>query len=304
MTVFDFNEIPAEGERWLQFARDFMQHLGFHIETPSYRDAENVFDFCAVEHVPGKFNLLPFRWLVSCRHKASMRTSVKESEEANVLERVLRCRADGFIGFYSSQVSPALEYRLSELKAGAQIRDYRFFDAKVLAGYLSTPEFGRIVSRYFPNHAKTHGVLHLVAEEYLPICCENCNTDLLQALFAEDRKGVLVSLRRQKKSVDEMEVVADMYTACKGACDEELQSKYCRGTTLNAAGWVDLSDLVKPSFFLERLITMIDQIGNDEVTFSAAALEKEKYLIRALAQYVLRESGDGEKRPRKVQFNG
>ncbi|MDR0338347.1 MAG: hypothetical protein LBI18_14830, partial [Planctomycetaceae bacterium] len=89
MNLFDFTEIPADGERWVRFAKDFLQLFGFHIETPPYRDTENIFDFVAVEQIPGKFNYHPFRWLVSCRHKAATRTAVKENEEADILERLL-----------------------------------------------------------------------------------------------------------------------------------------------------------------------------------------------------------------------
>ena len=305
MNMFDFNEIPAEGERWMLFAKDFMQQLGFHIESPPHRDPDGKYDFVAVEQVPGKFNLLPFRWLVSCQHKASTRTAVKESDEIDILERVLRCRADGFIGFYSTPISASLENRIAELKDKAQIKDYRLFDAKSLESYLTSPAFGRVVARYFPGYVKTYGVLHLVGDEYLPIRCEHCNKDLLEAVFNSGPQGVVVGLRRRKKALDEMEVVADLYAACKGTCDEQLQSKYCNGTTLDAAEWIEIFNLVSPPMFLERLMALVDRLGNDEVIFSPQALEKEKYLIRALAQYVLRDFADGERQwSRKVTFNG
>ncbi|MDR3196708.1 MAG: hypothetical protein LBU34_02465 [Planctomycetaceae bacterium] len=289
MNLFDFTEIPVDGERWVRFAKDFLQLFGFHIETPAYRDTENVFDFCAVEQIPGKFNYHPFRWLVSCRHKAATRTAVKESDETDILERLLRSRADGFIGFYSTAVSPPLEFYLTELKNKFQIKDYRIIDAKFLETYLETPGFARIAFRYFPNYAQTHQILHLIEDDYLPILCEHCRKDLLKALFTEDQQGVIVRLRRRQNTHEETAVIADIYVACKGDCDVELQAKYCNGTNLNAVSWTHLSDLVSSPAFLDWTLSLIRKIGTDEFTYTTSALEKELYLLKAFAQYTLRE---------------
>lgn len=305
MVMIDFNEIPAEGERWLQFAQEFMQQLGFHTEMPAYRDPENANDFCAVEQVRGRFNVHPFRWLVSCRHKTATRTAVKESEEASILDRVLRCKADGFLGFYSTPVSPALGFYLSELKAGGQIKDYRFFDSKFIENFLTTPGFGRIASRYFPNYSKTYRPIDVSSDEYLPILCDHCGVDLLETLFSEDRQGVAVRLQRRRTEPDEMQYISDVYFACKGECDEQLQSKYCNGSHLSAASWLELSDLTIPVVYLEQICVLLDQIGKDEASFSTSAIEKEEYLIRALGQRTLRESTEGEKqKAAKIKSDG
>ncbi len=120
MQSIDFSEIPAEGDRWGQFAREFMLELGFHVDpangSAGSGNGANGGDFCATEQIQGKFNFHPFRWLVSPKHKAATRTAVRESEEADILERVLAARADAFLGFYSTPVSPALSASLSELK--------------------------------------------------------------------------------------------------------------------------------------------------------------------------------------------
>ncbi|MDR0335664.1 MAG: hypothetical protein LBI18_01090 [Planctomycetaceae bacterium] len=289
MNLFDFTEIPADGERWVRFAKDFLQLFGFHIETPPYRDTENIFDFVAVEQIPGKFNYHPFRWLVSCRHKAATRTAVKENEEADILERLLRSRADGFIGFYSTSVSSPLEFYLAELKNSLLIKDYRILDAKFLETHLATPGFAKIAFQYFPNYAQMHQILHLVEDEYLPILCEHCRKDLLKTLFTENQEGVIVRLRRRKGNHEETTVIANIYAACKGNCDAELQTKYCNGTNLNAVSWTDLSDLVASPIFLDWTLSLLRKIGTDEFTYTTAALDKEIYLLKALAQYVLRE---------------
>lgn len=295
MVLIDFNEIPAEGERWMQFARDFMQNLGFHVELPSYRGAENAFDLYATEQIRGTFNLQPFRWLVSCRHKAATRTAVKESEEIDILERVLRCKADGFIGFYSTPASSALNLHLSELKKNGHLKDYRLFDAKCIESYLVTPAFSRIATRFFPNYAQTHRIVHLFQDAYFPVRCGHCDKDLLESLLQENHQGVVVRLRRRREESDELEVISEVYFACKGSCDERLQAKYCTGNLLSAAAWANIADLIMPPVFLERVAALIDQLGKDQTIFSPQALAKEDYLIRALAQVVLRESSKEEK---------
>jgi hypothetical protein len=303
MNLFDFTEIPADGEYWVRFAKDFLQLFGFHIETPSYRDTENVFDFCAVEQVSGKFNYHPFRWLVSCRHKAATRTAVKESDESNILERLLRCRADGFIGFYSTPIAPALEFYLTELKNRFLVKDYRILDAKFLEMYLAAPGFARIAFRYFPNYAQTHQVLHLVENDYLPILCEHCRKDLLKTLFTENQESVLVRLRHRKETPQEAEVIANIYVACKGDCDAKLQAKYCSGKKLNTVGWTALSDLTDSSAFLDWTLSLLRKIGTDEFTYTTSALEKELYLLKAVAQYTLRESnGKNTLSAQKITF--
>jgi hypothetical protein len=303
MNLFDFTEIPADGERWVRFARDFLQLFGFHIETPAYRDAENVFDFCAIEQILGKFNSHPFRWLVSCRHKAATRTAVKESEETDILERLLRSRADGFLGFYSTTVSPALEFYLAELKNRFLIKDYRILDAKFLEMYLAAPGFARISFRYFPNYAQTHPILHLVENDYVPILCEHCRKDLLKTLFTKDQEGVIVRLRRRKETPTETEIIANIYVACKGDCDAELQAKYCNKTDLNTVGWTALSDIVDSSAFLDWTLSLLRKIGTDEFTYTTSALEKELYLLKAIAQYTLREpTGKTVTSAQKIMF--
>jgi hypothetical protein len=202
---------------------------------------------------------------------------------------VLRCRADGFFGFYSTQASPALEFYLTELKKQSQIKDFRILDSKFLESYLTTPGFAKVASRYFPLYAQTHPLLHLIENEYLPILCEHCKKDLLQTLFTEEQQGVVVRLRRQQESPDAIEVIANIYYACKGSCDAELQNSYCTGTLLSTAGWSALSDLITTQGFLGRTLTLLRQIGTDEIVYTTQALEKETYLLKALSQIVIRE---------------
>ena len=294
MNLIDFNEIPAEGGRWTLFAQDFLQELGFHVESLPCRCTEPHGDFFAVEQVKGTFNRLPFRWLVSGKHKAATRTVVRETEEPGIFERVRHAKADGFIGFYSTTIAPTLEHHLAELKTDGFLKDYRIFDAKLLETYLTTPGFGRLATRYFPKYVATYRPVVPFQDEYLPIRCDNCNNDLLATLHSEDQKGVVVRLARRKTNADELQEIVEIYFACKGMCDEHSQHRYCHGTSLGAANWTELSELVMPPLLLERIVSLLEQLGRGNIAYSDNAIKKEAYLIRALAQRAFREPTPGE----------
>ncbi|HBT78402.1 MAG TPA: hypothetical protein DEB39_16085 [Planctomycetaceae bacterium] len=303
MQAIDFNEVPAEGDRWGRFARDFLVELGLHTEPVIAAFPEGNGDFCAVEPIPGKFSFLSFRWLVSPRHKASTRTSVKESEEPELLERLLHARADGFLGFYSTPISPALLQTLAELKSGGHIRDYRVFDAKMLESHLLTTGFSRLLSRYFPNSTVQRRPIHLIEDAYLPLPCDHCGKDLLEALYKEDHQGVVARISIRPSSENTPQVVQEVYFACMGPCDESLQSEHIQGRVNTVSSVVPLADLVVPTLFMARILGLIDRLHSVGFEYADAALAKEKYLFRALSQRVLIEPTEGEIiRVKKMMF--
>jgi hypothetical protein len=301
----DFNEIPAEGELWGQFAQDFMCNLGFQIESQLVRQPDDGCDFCVIEQVSGKFNLVQFRWLVSCRHKSPTRLAVKESEEAEVLERILRNKVDGFIGFYSTTAIPAFSLHLESLKANGNIKDYKIMDARFIESHLTTPGFDLIASHYFPNFALGRQSIHIYQDKYLPIRCECCQKDLLETLYTDNNKGVVVRLRSRKKNTDALDEISKIYFACKGECDEQLQTTYCKNSSYSTASWASISDLIIPSAFLERMVVLLGQIGREGVVYESEALEAEIYLFRALSQRTLRPAAVGEiLRTKRMLING
>lgn len=294
MQQVDFNEIPSEGDRWQAFARDFLVEIGFHIESISPPIVEGNQDFCAVEQIQGKFNFHPFRWMVSPKHKASTRTAVKESEEPDIEERLLRAKADGFLGFYSTPASPALLHALSELRVKGFLRDYKIFDTKIIDSYLHTVGFARLLARYFPNVAAQSRPLHLVEDEYLPLKCDHCGKDLLEALYREDHKSIVARVAQRPASSDEPTLIHDLYYACMGTCDETLQNVYLKGRLHSASSVVPLADLVAPPLYLMRVLNLIDRLDSPQYGYTEGALEKEKYLFRALAQRVMVDPTDDE----------
>ncbi|MDR1923894.1 MAG: hypothetical protein LBQ66_05935 [Planctomycetaceae bacterium] len=289
----DFAEI-SDIDLWGQFAQEFLCNLGFQVEAPLRRFPEDGYDFCVSEQVSGKFGVTSFRWLVSCRHKASTRLAVKESDEVDVLERVLHNGVDGFIGFYSTSAAQALVTHLDSLKSNGNIKEHKILDAKFIEGHLTTPGFDLIAARFFPNFALGRQSIHIYQDKYLPIQCEHCQKDLLATLYTDDNQGVIVRLRQRKIDRDVPDNITMVYCACKGECDEQLQTKYCQNSNQSTASWASISDLVIPSSFLERIILLINQIGRDGIIYEQEALQKEIYLFRALAQRTLRPAVAGE----------
>ncbi|MDR2171165.1 MAG: hypothetical protein LBP59_13560 [Planctomycetaceae bacterium] len=284
----DFNEIPFDGELWGQFAQEFMSNLGFKVYSPSYKLSDDGYDFCVIEHVGGKFNWTPFKWLVSCRHKSHNRLAVKEPDEVDILERIIRNKVDGFIGFYSTSAAPAFSSYLESIKSDGIIKDYKIIDSKFIETYLLTAGFDLVASHYFPKFALGKQAVHIYQDKYLPVCCEYCQKDLLETLYTNNNQGVVVRLRLRKSDENVADTITQVYFACKGECDEQLQAKYCNNTSQSTASWALLSDLVVPSAFLERVVVLLNQIGRDGVIYSKEALETEEYLCRALAQKTLR----------------
>jgi hypothetical protein len=78
--LIDFKEISSDGETWELFARDFLEEMGFFIETPPDRVADGDKDMLITEEVKGKLHRDKFRWLVSCKHHAHSDKAVNEND--------------------------------------------------------------------------------------------------------------------------------------------------------------------------------------------------------------------------------
>ena len=103
-------------------------------------------------------------------------------------------------------------------------------------------------------------------------------------MYQADYTGIYVAAYRRTDHGPRM--IEDVYAACKGACDKTMQERSrARGLT---TGWEDLSDLVIPVQFLQRLFAIMNCIRSGTDVYSDAAYQKEKALHIALSQRVLR----------------
>ena len=133
--MIDFTEIQ-DGETWELFARDFLQEMGFFIETSPDRGPDGGKDIIVTEELKGSLGNYKFRWLVSCKNFAKGNKSVQETDEINIQERVDGFGADGFIGFYSTLPASGLNSRLNQLRKNGKIKDFKIFDHKLIENYL------------------------------------------------------------------------------------------------------------------------------------------------------------------------
>ena len=136
--MINFKEIEQTGEEWELFARDFLQQIGYYIESTVDRGPDGGKDLIVSEQLRGNLGNYRFKWLVSCKHFANRAKngSVKEIDEPNLLEKIESFNCDGFIGFYSTVASSGLNTRLTQLKENKKIKDVRIFDYKLIENYL------------------------------------------------------------------------------------------------------------------------------------------------------------------------
>lgn len=289
--MIDFKEINSNGEEWELFCRDFLQHLGFYIESTVDRGPDGKKDLIVSEQLKGNIGNYRFKWLVSCKHFANRNSSnsVKEEDEPNILERVESFGCDGFIGFYSTIASSGLNTRLDQLKDGGKIKDVRVFDYKLVENYLIRVGYSDLLMRYFPQSYKNIKPLHLVTDEYIPLNCKTCEKDILIEMFNDQYHANFVQVL---KYTNGKEHIYDVYWACKGQCDDLRNYSLPNGFHTN---WQDIGDIIIPTKYIQWILATINQITSGTTIYETKALEKEKEFIIAVSQKVMREMTQEEK---------
>lgn len=290
--MIDFKEIP-NGEIWELFARDFLTQLGFFIESSPDRGADAGKDLLISEELSGTLGRYRMKWLVSCKHNAVSGKAVNEDDERNILERLESFGARGFIGFYSTIPSSALNFRLKQLRDGGKIKDYRIFDHKLIENYLIQIGYSMLLMRYLPQSYKIVRPLHLISSEYLPLNCKRCGKDLLKSLYEEEYNGMLIFVESRGRDYSMPKLKEEIYWVCKGTCDNSLSSQLrAEGKIL---GWQDISDLAIPVFFLKFVFSLMNSIRDGSYIFTDSAYEQLGDFIGAMSQKVLRETTPLEK---------
>lgn len=289
--MIDFKEIDSDGENWELFSRDFLEELGFYVESSPGRGADGGKDLLVTEQLRGNLNKYKFRWLVSCKHYAKSNRSVSEKDEINIQERLDSFSADGFIGFYSTLPSAGLMTRMEQLKENRKIKDFRFFDGKLIENYLVRVGYSRLLLRFLPESYKRIKPRHLVFNEYVPVRCDNCGKDLLENHHEESYEGVVCNAEIIEE--DQPNRVIDIYFSCKGACDKRLEDKYWRDFGA-ITKWQDLTDLLIPIHYLKWIMATLNEIKYEKLNFSDKAFNKRKEAILTLSQVVMREMTERE----------
>lgn len=289
--MIDFKEIDSDGKIWELFSRDFLEELGFYVESSPGRGADGGKDLLVTEQLQGNLNKYKFRWLVSCKHYAKSNRSVSERDELNIQERLDSFNADGFIGFYSTVPSAGLMTRMEQLKDNEKIKDFRFFDGKLIENYLVRVGYSRLLLRFLPESYKKIKPRHLVFNKYIPVRCDNCGKDLLENHHEESFQGIVCNVEIRKKG--EPNRVVDVYFSCKGSCDKALEDKYHKRFGA-ITKWQDLTDLLVPIQYLKWIMATLNEIQYKKLDYSEEAFSKTKEIILALSQVVMREMTEKE----------
>lgn len=295
--MIDFSELGTDGEVWELFARDFLQEVGFYIESTPDRGNDHGKDMLVSEELSGNLGKYKFKWLVSCKNFATSNRAVNESDEQNILERVKSFKADGFIGFYSTIASSNLNKRLYDLRENKEIKDYKVFDHKLIENYLIRIGFSKLLMRYLPDNYKKIKPLHLIIDEYLPLECSVCGKDLLPDLYNNQYGSNIVFVKKIERNEDftiEKTTYEDVYWACKGECDRELEKRYVVGSGCTSS-WEDIGDMIKPTVYLRYIFSIMNTYKNKSNIITEVADEKIKYFFTALGQKVLREMTEKER---------
>jgi hypothetical protein len=298
--MIDFKEIDKDGEKWELFARDFLEEIGFYIESSVDRGPDGKKDLIVSEHLNGHLGKYKFKWLVSCKHFANRNSSnsVREDDEPNILERIKDFKCDGFIGFYSTVPSSGLNTRLNSLKENGDIKDYRVFDYKLIENLLMKIGYEHLMIRYFPESYIQIKPLHKIFDKYLPLNCRSCGTDLLLKTFEEGDTGLIAFADKleiiKQEGCEEFRAshVYELYWACKGPCDSSYD-KELRERKIYSS-WNNMDDLIIPRYFINWVILRIVEIESKSYIYEPEALEQLKYFIKAMSQKVMRTISEKE----------
>src|SRR5260370_10788096 len=252
--LLDFKEIPeAHKGCGLQdtfelFCREFLELLGLKIVQEPGRGADAGRDIIASEARSGVVGGTDFKWLVSCKHKAHSGTSVGETDEINISDRIKTSGCQGFLAVSSTLPSASLITRLDALGSEHSVLDREKIERNLLnkLGGLELAKrfFPLSVEKYVLSNPKPAEIFSGQGILECPVCKKN--------VFIEPSKSLICIWQDSERHI------YDVYACCKGSCDRFLRESYKKDRRFD--GWIDLSDVVIPTLFLRKLITFMRNI--------------------------------------------
>lgn len=282
--ILDFKEIPqanvANGEQdeFELFAREFLSYMNYSIVEDPSRGADGGKDLVVEEYLKLKGEAEhTIRWLVSCKHFAHRGVSVTENDEPNILERVTQHKCDGFMGFYSTLPSSALNTRLHS------IVKTNIFDKEKIERYIvnteNNPEALSLFVRFFPKSWEKYLSLTQqpkVAPLFHPdITCNICGKDL----FEDPKNSIYVLVR------DSNDKIIDVKYLTKGYCDN-ISSKQLRDAGYTDY-WGEFWDLLNPHTWLYEARRFAEKVQQGK--FSQKGFEKMLHLLVQTYSQVARQ---------------
>lgn len=226
------------------------------------------------------------KWVVSCKHYAHSGNSIGDKDEIDVMGRVRKFKASGFMAFYSTLPSSGLAQTFNAHKDQAPIE---VWDNEKIENLLITdPRLQIIFERFFPKSYKawrseTKQPVQVFGS-YSPFECVVCGEDLLI-----DRQGniSLVIKADNKKNSDH---ILDVYWACTTKkCDIIMEGKL--STDLNViTKWIGISELATPLMYMRWVGAHLTFLREGKETFEDKAFEKFRNIVMCVSQIVVKET--------------
>lgn len=153
--MIDFSEIPtSQNERFVLLCQEFLNRIGLTIEEGPDRGPDGGRDLLAIESRTGMFgNPFRRRWLASVKHFAGGR-AVGTDDEHDIIGRLRRFEAHGFLAFYSTQPSSGLGGHFRQIRQQGFLVEV--LDAGRLSAYLvEEPRLAGVFQTFLPeNYAR------------------------------------------------------------------------------------------------------------------------------------------------------
>lgn len=297
--ILDFKEIPEANigsglqDTFELFSRDFLAYMGYRIIEDPSRGADGKKDLIVEEILTGVAAEQTIRWLVSCKHFAHSGSSVRDSDEISISDRLMQHQCDGFMGVYSTIPSTSLQ---------GMMRNQRFivFDHEKIESYLLRDVYGmKIAARYFPKSFKRYQLENpLPAQLYdklEPLLCDCCGKNLFEnagmGMYCQYRLDPCYGEDGHPMQKDRN--IKKIVLSCKGECDSKLRYMYTQ-SGYQDAGWWEFDDLCVPTIWIDRMMSFLNEIYDDK-DVDREAFDKMKQIFIASFQYVARHLTSKEK---------
>lgn len=118
------------------------------------------------------------------------------------------------------------------------------------------------------------------------LVCENCSKDL----FDDPELSIIVFLR------DYNGKFVDIYTCCKGTCDEKLLKERRLPSYIDS--WNDIYEFLNPLLYLKNTMAFINHLEKGTI-FSENAFQTYKNVLISCAPYVMRDLNTKERKRAK-----
>lgn len=172
LNIYDDFYRGMDPNEWEFFAVDFLKTAGY-----------TILDLPTIGPDGGKDLKVEYegkKYIVSCKHFIRSGNTVGTGVEENILDRVVQHEVDGFIGFYSTQISNSLKERFDKLNSNCNYT-FTYLDKYLISQYIPYMNF-QTLQKFGMCNGLTY-VSNVPESDYKPLNCLFCGKkDILDPL--------------------------------------------------------------------------------------------------------------------------